>query len=879
MMFRRRWLLLLVALIFGGGQVFAASTREDRDYTAAVKAFQDKMWSRAEMEFGQFVNTYTESTNAPMALLLEAQAQFKQGKFTNAIALLADVSHLSKSGTLADQYAYWIGEARFQNGDFSNAAGIWIALAQKYPESPLRLRAVVEAAAAFGQMAKWPEVDDLLGNTNGIFQQAARLDPGNELVVDGQLSRENSKYQQRDFPGVAAVYGLLTNQWQTLNQGQQCQGAYLFYQAKMEMGDFAAALAAATGLVQIASAPTNQSWLAAGRASQGAALERMGRLPDAIQAWGNNLTNAPAAQEREAVLKIAEMEIVQGQLTNAEEWLTNFLAQFPEAISADIALLTAGELRLKDYTATNQLTAARGCFDQFLHVFTNSPLLGKAYLDRGWCDWLANDTTNSLADFEAAVNALKMLPPSEDLAVARFKTGDALLAQGDFTNALENYRAVLDDFTNFPAVTRALGDRALYQSLRACLALNDLPGASAALARILEQFPASDLAPGSALLYGGSLADARQPAAARKQFQNFEIQFPDTPLRPEVEFAIARTYELEQNWTAAIAGYQAWLDHFPTNHFRPQTTYALARAYSQAGNETNAFDLFTNFVAQFPTNNLLTPLAQWWVADHFFSLGGTNYVEAERNYKLVYQNFPTNALAYPARMMAGRAAVGRQDYNGAIRDYFNTLEGDTNCPTMDLRVAAAFAHGDALMLMDSMDTNNPLANFSAAITNEFAPIVQLNPTNEAAARAWGKIGECEFQLANYDAATNAYAQVLNTNAQANISLRSQAQVGIGIALEKKAALAAGSAQKALVELAKDNYADVLFIKNLRDGETADSFWVKKAGLQAAAAAETLGEWDQAAGIYAELKKWLPQMGDSLDKKIAAANTHLSQKGN
>ncbi len=477
-----------------------------------------------------------------MAVLLEAQAKFKQGKLAGAIALLADPNRLAKAGVLADQYIYWIGEAQFQNADLTNAAETFVSLAQKFPDSPLRLRAVVEAATAYARIPDWQQHDTLLENTNGIFQQVAQLDPGNQLIADGQLSLENSKYQQRDFPGVVAVYEWLTNQWQTLNQVQQCQGTYLFYRAKMEQGDFAAALVAATNLVQIAGSPTNQEWLATGWASQGATLKRMDLLPEAIRAWTNNLTTAPLMQKREAILNIAELEIVQGQLTNAGQAFTNFLAQFPETNMADIALLTAGELHLKNYAATNQLLAAQDCFDQFIKEFTNSPLMGKAYLDHGWCGWLAGDITNSLADFE---NAATLLPPSEDLAVARFKTGDAMLALTNYAGALENYRAVLDDFTLFPAVVKTLGDRALYQSLRANLLLTNYDGASNALVRILQLYPASNLATNGALLYGEGLAGAGRPAEAREQFQSFETQFPDTLLRPQVEFAIARTYEQE----------------------------------------------------------------------------------------------------------------------------------------------------------------------------------------------------------------------------------------------------------------------------------------------------------------------------------------------
>jgi TolA-binding protein len=867
MAFQRRWLLILFALILSGGSLRAASTKEQRAYDVAAADFQNEIWSRAETEFDQFRTGYPNSTNLAAAVLYQAEARYKLGQFTNAITLLS--TNRDKAGPLADEYHYWIGEAQFQIRDFTSAAETFVSLARDYPESPLRLRAVVAAAAAYARLPDWRQHDALLENPDGVFQRAAQLDSGNELVVNGWLSLENSKYQQRDFSGAAAVYERLTNQWPTLNQVQQCEGDYLLYRAKMELGDFAAALAAATNLVRIASSPTNQEWLATGWSAQGAALKQMDHLPEAIQAWRNNLTNAPEAQEWEAIWKIADLEIVRGQLTNAGETLTNFLAQFPEANSADIALLTAGELQLKNYAAqpkaTNQLSAAQDSFDQFLRVFTNSPLVGKAYLDRGWCGWLAADLTNSLADFQAAA---QRLPPLEDLAVARFKTGDAMFALTNYAGALENYRAVLDDFTNFPAVAGKLGDRALYQSLRANLRLTNYAGASNALAQILKEFPAGNLAPDSALLYGEGLAEAQQPEAAREQFQNFETQFPDTPLRSQVEFSIARTYELEQDWPDAIAGYQGWLDHFPANDLRPQTVYALARANSLAGNETNAFGMFTNFVAQFPTNSL-APLAQWWIADYFFRLGGANFADAEKNYELVYQNFsPTNELAYPARIMAGRAAVGRQDYNGAIYNYFIKVEGDTNCPP-DLRVQAAFAHGDALMLMDSTVTNDPLHNFSEA-TNVFTQIIQLYPTNELGARAWGRLGECEFQLANYDAATNAYAQILNTNLQANVSLRSQAQIGIGVALEKKAALAAGDGQIALLRMALDNYLDVFdtgFGKNLRENETADPFWVQKAGLAAARLEESFQEWPQALHLYRDMTNAWPSLQTALENRI------------
>src|SRR5450432_645775 len=88
MAFLRRWLLISCACALGGGQIFAAGSREERAYAIAVSAFQDEMWSRAETQFAEFAKKYPGSTNVPSARLLQAQAEFKQQTFANAIGLL-----------------------------------------------------------------------------------------------------------------------------------------------------------------------------------------------------------------------------------------------------------------------------------------------------------------------------------------------------------------------------------------------------------------------------------------------------------------------------------------------------------------------------------------------------------------------------------------------------------------------------------------------------------------------------------------------------------------------------------------------------------------------------------------------------------------------
>jgi TolA-binding protein len=865
----RQWLLIGLALVLGGGQLFAVTSREDRAYAAANNAFRDGMWHRAETELAKFIQKYPASDRVAGAVLLQAEAQYRQNKFPDAIALLT--AHKAGAGDLADQYVYWIGEAQFQAGDLPAAAETFVSLTRDFPQSSLRLRAVVEAAAARARLGEWPQLTALLEPTNSVFQRAVQTDPANELGTRGRLLLAQAKIAQADFPGASAILESLAAR--NLQPELDWQRAYLLYQVKLATGDTNAALAATTNLVQIAQSQKDEALQAESVALRARVLEQLGQTSAAIAAYVEILAlDAPVERQRQAMLKMAGLALAQNQFPEAEQSLERFLAQFPGSAASDVALLTLGELHLKDYAvqpaATNQLSAARDRFDQFLRAYAKSPLAGKAYLNRGWCLWLAGKT-NAPETLDAFRAAATNLPPSEDQAVACFKMGDVWFAQKNYTNALDNYRRVVDDFAGFPAVTQNLGDRALYQMLRANLEMQDLAGANTALARILKLYPASDLADSGLLLVGEGLADARQPAAARALFQKFEERFPNSPLRPQVELAIARSYEQEQNWPAAIGQYESLRTDFPTNPVRSRVDYALAWANFQAGNETNAFQLFTNFVGQFPTNEL-APLAQLWVADHYFRLGGTNYMDAERNYKMLYQNTNWQSsplvytnLAYQARMMAGRAAMGLPSYRDAI-DHFTSLTSDTNCPEY-WNVQALFEYGNVLMLEDSPDTNNSLANFQLA-TNVFSQICERYPTNELNAQALIAIGKCDLQLTNYDGATNAYTLAFNSP-YADISARSQAQIGLGITLEKKADLATGSDQTQLRQEALDNYLDVFYAANLRDGEKVADFWVKKAGLQALPLVESLGVGDLDK-FFNDLEALFPQLKDSLEKRKA-----------
>jgi hypothetical protein len=122
----------------------------------------------------------------------------------------------------------------------------------------------------------------------------------------------------------------------------------------------------------------------------------------------------------------------------------------------------------------------------------------------------------------------------------------------------------------------------------------------------------------------------------------------------------------------------------------------------------------------------------------------------------------------------------------------------------------------------------------------------------------------------YDKATNAYQQLIDSPL-ALVAARSQAKIGLGMLAEKQASLTTGdeqaALQTALLKQALENYRDVFLENNLRDGEMADPFWIKKARLEAARLSETLNEWTDAVGLYQKLEDLIPSSRTLFENKI------------
>ena len=859
------------------------SPEEVKAFDDATRAFRSANYAVARQFFADFVRLFPLSDRAPEAILYQARSALEQGNLAEGIALLE--SRVATGGKVADEYRYWLGEAQYRMGNGAAAAEQFALLLKNHPTSARRLEAAYGEARARYRLREWERTVELLKNPAGPFREAARQRANDELVTSGDLMLAEAQLELRN--PAAAEEGLKSIATRSFTPEMRWRFEQLRCRVLSESQRYPEALEQSAAALKAATATGIPSATSESVALQAAILARLNRPEEAAQAYARNLSpETPAPRQREALLQLIQLHLASNNFIAATQKLELLMAQTPGGTNSDIALLTYGEIRLREYLLatrvpstspppailsaspsgpTNLLNEAMRRLDHLIRVQPLSPLAGLAHLDRGW----ALEALGQLADGQEAFRAAAAaIPLSEDQAVAQYKLAELQFRLGDLTNSLASFRTFTNRFLQLPKVRNTLLDQALMHLVRIGFELHDERAATEAAERLLSWRPQSELIDPSLLLMGQRLSLLDQPDKARAWLSKVSAA---SPMKALAELLVARTYTQENLDTNALAHYQGWLSRFPESELRPRVEFELAASTYRTGDGSNAFQLYTNFLFHHPTN-LLAPQAMFSVGDYYMREG--NLTNAQIQFQKLYEstNFPVTELTYRARMQAGRAAFARQGLNDAQRLFSEIVQNPPPYP--DLVAQAYFALGDCLMMQAAISTNAFAEYLNAATA--FSYITKNFGTNEIVPKAWGSRGNCFLQLAKqdrqdasyYEKATNSYQMAL-THPAASVGDRSQARVGMGIALAKLAeSYSTPREQRPLQEQAQVQFGRVIYDRDLLPGEKPDRFWQKKAGLESIQLAELMQDWPAAQGLCEHLKQLLPPLAPELDRRIA-----------
>ena len=874
-----RWLFLFLLLITSAS---AAEPGEAEAFAAAAKASQDGFSERAEKAWSEFLAKFPKSERKPEAILAQAQARHQMKNFPAALELLT--TKLPEAGALADQFRFWRGQTLLDMTNYVGAEEAFAELLKNDTNSPLRLNAAVSQGMARFRKDDFTGVAELLGNTNGVFQQLAAAATNVSQVARGALILAESQLRRTNL--IAARTALQSLAGKPLPPEVDWDRSQLLARVELAGANPEAALPALTNALTQARALKRPALVAQTLNLEADVHRKLNRLDRAALAYGSIVAEIgmPLDHRRIALLKQVELLATQRVYTNAAGRIAVFLTQNTNEPASDSLQIKAGEFLLEAYRgqtnkvvapATNYLAEARAFFDATIQQHTNSPLLGRAWLNKGWTLWEEHEATGNrqrLAEGQASFQvAAEKLPPGDEQALARLKAGDAQFKQEIFSGAATNYEAVL----NVPGVRTNIAGRAAEQLVRAYLAQTNLVAAELALQKSVAMFPGMSFAEQSWLTMGQVSAESGDLPRARALLKDFATKFPNSALKVEAELAHARTFALEGKWLEASELYGKWSAAHTNHPGVAQVEFDRARFTWKAGQDTNAFQAFTNFVSRFPKHPLAAQ-ALYAIGDYYFNPPRQQWSLAEQNYQQVFQSTNWNRpdLACQARLAAASSAFYRQGYDDAQSYLTNLLNAACS---QDIIAEGLFLLGDVLTEKRITGGTNKLDNFQQAMV-PFKRITLMGPTNRFEPLAWGRIGDCQLQLASeypesYTEATNAYFKVLESKrTDVPPAARKQAKVGIALALEKRAEGRPPKEAAALLDQALTHLLDIVYAADPND---PPEDWLKRAAQNAARLAERIKP-AAARELYTRLMTLIPSMKATWEAKRAELPEVISQ---
>ncbi len=867
-----RWILRLWVWSLLVYAPLHAQTVESAAFLAASKAFQDHFYERADKELGGFLLRFPNSVHASEAQLLQAQSRHQLRMFDGAYDLLN--RGLPKAGSLGDQFLLLMGETQMARGDFEGAAANYGRLYRDYPMSPLGLGASYSQALAQYRKKDLPVAMDLLSNPQGEFRKISQ-GLTNDTVAMGYLLLGRIAIIQNETERARQALQALST-WK-LSDNLDWERYDLLARVDLAAGKASDALSFTTNALRASELSRSATMKADTLALRGEIFRRLGRLNEALEAYDAvaQSTNMPASQLRQAALQGAELLLSQGKSTNAITRLENFLTAHPLEEGADLFHLKSGELQLEAWrsgsnkTQTTFLIKARTHFDAIIFQLTNSTLSGNALLGKGWTYWedsrlpLLNRMVEAQKAFQAAA---ERLPRSEDRALAHYKVADTLFQQAQFSSAVTNYQLVIDQFGELPGARSNLVAQAGHQIVRSLIVLGEIKQARTTMESLVKSHPKSPQSEEAWLAVAQQLVESGSFIEGRRLLDDFIAERPHSTFRTVAELNRARSLAFDNRWTEGAIELEKWAAVHTNHPSFPEAQFDRAWMTFRGGDQTNSFHLFTNFIGRFPLH-ALAPMAQNWVADYYYNR--EQWGPAELNYQRLFQttNQPPNGLGYQAKLMAARTAILRQGYNDA-RGYLTNLIGDANCPT-NLAPEAWFMLGDVIIEQRIANSTNILNNYIEAL-NAFAMIPKQYSGHRLEPIAFGKMGDCYFQLASqfpeyYGKATNAYAKVLDFST-APVAARNQAEFGLALVLEKLSETSAVNPRTALLKASLDRLLNIVYGNN-SGGVSSDPYWVKRAGLAAGRVSELLKNKAATVALYRRLAEDLPSLRATWESKI------------
>jgi len=897
------WIVGWIGILGLTGWGMAQSTPlpdERRAHDVVIRLFEDGIYTIAEREAEDFLRRYPQSRWAAEVALIQARAAMQLGHYDRAMRVLR--SMWDRAGDWADDYLYWSAQIQAAQGAYEEAAQEYHRLLTQYPQSNWRFEAAFREIEAWFRAGNYQQCIQSIQDPKGPFQKLAAEQPQNEWILRGRLLLAEAWLALGNLTaaeGALDVLGKLE-----LPPGLDWQRRFLLMKIRYQTGRIIPALTESTNLWTVATNWVSLSLQAEAAYIQGRLFEQQKKPNQALQAYRRNFSMAIPVEWRKQTVERLMVLATQVELrSRVQQLLTEWIQNHPNDPIGDRIRFYLAQFPLEDYRALKRsarevpspeedlqetLQKATHWLEELVRQNPQSSLLPEAWRLLGWCYSEAGRFSKAAQAFAEAV---RRLPSGLKQAEARLKWADALLMENQAKAALTNYWLVATNYLQVEDYPKHFRETAFVQIIQAAIQAGVLNQAENALSHLHQAKVTSEQVQSVQLDLAEAWNRAGRPDRAQALIEDFRKRFPHSSFLPRADLILACSLERAGTYPQALEQYRRWLQTYTNltgrlQSLMAQASFRMAALMLKQDTSTNAVSSMKTFLQRFPKDPNVS-LGHYLLGEFYFRHG--DFVAAEREFShpsLRPKPDTQDPLPYYAQLMAARAAVARNRYEVA-QGYLDMVITNgplhrTHSPVpVDTAAEAYLLRGDLFLLASKAKNPDDLTPFGEALT-AFLKVVEHLPNSRWVPVAWGRIGDCQFQLASkdptrYPLAEAAYRHVIAS--EAPVELRSMAQVALGKVLEKEAALRTPQDQIPLLRQALEQYLAVVYGKNLRDGEQPDPYWVGRAGLAALDLAARLGDSNTLQGLIRRLEKELPVLRPRLEAMRRSLEASQKSKKN
>ncbi len=486
-------------------------------------------YSNAQYDFVQVKHSSSDPALLAPTLYHQGIALYRLGRFHSSVESFSDFLRQFPDDEKAPLGYAWKGEALYQDYRFPEAENTFTEVLRRYPNSPKRADAMYALGWSYFEEKKY-------GQAASAFDQFTSRFPNDPRVLEASLRKADAYFSLGQYDKANSLYGSLASR----KGGRESD--YAAFQLAM-------------------------SYVQRGDADRG------------IEELRSFLAEYPTSMYDE----VAQFNIAWSYFSR--EQYQQALAEFYTLLRlyAGSQLLPRVLFNMGDaFYNLKQYDSARVYYQRVIDEFPSSLLVTDALSGLQYTYQAEGKPTGAVAEIEKVLKEKPSGMREEDI---RVKKGDILFGQGDFAGAINEYQHVLQ--MNPSKETKAK----VLQQLGRMYDMNDNPQRAATYyQQLLSEMPDAEIAPAVTLSLGLTRMKLKQYAQASELFHNFERQYTDSPLLPEVKYQESVALMNLPDESGAMAGFQEVIQKYPNNLFADRSRLRIAELLQRSKKNQAAID-------------------------------------------------------------------------------------------------------------------------------------------------------------------------------------------------------------------------------------------------------------------------------------------------